>query len=84
MLYVDDMLSSSTNMQAIRELKKDLSKSFAMKDLGSSKRILGMKISRDRKMKTLILSQQKYIEKVLERFEMQSAKLVSTPFASHF
>ena len=57
MLYVDDMLIASTNMQAIRKLKKDLSKSFAMKDLGSSKRILGMKISRDRKMKTLILSQ---------------------------
>ena len=57
MLYVDDMLIASTNMQAIRELEKALSKSFAMKDLGSSKRILGMKISRDRKMKTLILSQ---------------------------
>ena len=84
MLHVDDMLIASTNMQAIRELKKDLSKSFAMKDLNSSKRILGMKISRDRKMKTLILFQQEYIEKVLERFEMQSAKVVSTPFASHF
>ena len=55
-----------------------------MKDLGSPKRILGMKISRDRKMKTLILSQQDYIEKVLKRFEMQSARLVSTPFAIHF
>ena len=65
MLYVDDMLIASTNMKAIRELKKNLSKSFAMKDLGSSKRILSVKISRDRKIKTLILSQQEYIKKVL-------------------
>ena len=57
MLYGDDMLIASTNMQAIREIKNNLSKSFAMKDLGSSKRILGMKISRGRKMRTLILSQ---------------------------
>ena len=38
----------------------------------------------DRKKKTLTLSQQAYIEKVLERFAMQNAKPVSTPFASHF
>ena len=53
-----------------------------MKDLGAAKRILGMQISRDRKKKTLTLSQQAYIEKVLERF--QNAKPVSTPFAIHF
>ena len=43
-----------------------------------------MQISRDRKKKTLTLSQQAYIEKVLERFAMQNTKPVSTPFASHF
>ena len=84
MLYVDDMLIASANMQDIRELKEELSKSFSMKDLGAAKRILGMKISRDRKKKTLNLSQQEYIEKVLERFAMQNAKPVSTPLASHF
>ena len=70
MLYVDDMLIASANMQDIRELKEELSKSFSMKDLGAAKRILGMQISRDRKKKTLTLSQQAYIEKVLERFAM--------------
>ena len=42
-----------------------------------------MKISRNRKEKTLTLSQE-YIEKVLEWFAMQNAKLVATPLASHF
>ena len=37
MLYVDDMLIASANMQDIRELKEELSKSFSMKDLGVAK-----------------------------------------------
>jgi hypothetical protein len=52
-----------------------------MKD---AKKILGMRITRDRKNHNLTLSQGEYIEKVLERFRMQNEKLVSTPLASHF
>ena len=55
-----------------------------MKDLVVAKKILGMRITRDRKNHKLTLSQGEYIEKVLQRFRMQDAKLVSTPLASHF
>src|SRR3954452_6767887 len=55
-----------------------------MKDLGTAKRILGMEIKRDRKSSLLFLSQEKYIEKVLHRFNIHDAKSVSTPIASHF
>jgi hypothetical protein len=65
-------------------LKRKLANSFAMKDLGVAKKILGMRITRDRKNHKLTLSQGEYIEKVLERFKMQDAKLVSTPLANHF
>jgi hypothetical protein len=65
-------------------LKKKLANSFAMKDLGAAKKILGMRITRDRKNRKLTLSQGEYIKKVLERFRMQNAKPVSTPLASHF
>ena len=65
-------------------LKRKLAKSFAMKDLGVSKQILGMRITRDRKNHKLTLSQGEYIGKVLQRFRMKNAKLVSTPLASHF
>ena len=41
-----------------------------------------MKISRDRSKKLLWLSQKRYIEKVLERFNMKDAKYVS-PLAGH-
>ena len=55
-----------------------------MKDLGSARQILGMQILHDRKAKKLWLSQEKYIERVLERFNMKHAKPVSTPLGAHF
>jgi hypothetical protein len=55
-----------------------------MKDLGAAKKILGMEITRDRKVGLLFFSQHAYIEKVLQRFNMHDAKPVSTPIAPHF
>ena len=50
LLYVDDMLVAGSNMQDMNMLKKKLSNSFAMKDLGAANKILGMKITRDKKI----------------------------------
>ncbi|KAK3009533.1 hypothetical protein RJ639_014633 [Escallonia herrerae] len=63
---------------------KLLSRGFDMKDLGSAKKILGMEIHRDRKAGKLWVTQKSYVEKVLERFNMLNAKLVSTPLRAHF
>ncbi|KAG8488852.1 hypothetical protein CXB51_016759 [Gossypium anomalum] len=84
LLYVDDMLIAAKDKGEIRNVKTQLSKEFEMKDLGPAKKILGMEILRDRKASKLYLSQKGYIEKVLCRFNMQSAKPVSTPLAAHF
>ena len=56
LLYVNDMLIVGHDAAKIQKLKRELSKSFAMKDLGPAKQILGMKIVRDRKKKKLWLS----------------------------
>ena len=84
LLYVDDMLVAGSDMQEIVNLKQKLSKQFEMKDLGAAKQILGMRIKRDTNSRTLLLSQDKYINKVLSRFNMQNAKVVSTPLGVHF
>jgi len=47
LLYVDDMLIVGKNKMKINALKKVLSKSFDMKDMGPVKKILEMKITRD-------------------------------------
>jgi hypothetical protein len=77
------MLVAGSNMKDINVLKKKLSNSFAMKDLGAPKKILGMRITRDKKNHKLALSQGEYIEKVLERFRIKNEKLVSTPLEIH-
>ena len=48
LLYIDDMLIVDHNAMKIDMLQRELSKSFAMKDLDPARQILGMKISRDR------------------------------------
>ena len=77
------MLVAGSNMDHIKGLKRQLEHAFAMKDLGAAKQILGMKISRDRKNRTLTLSQDDYVEKVLQRFSMENAKAVSTHLPGH-
>ncbi|PHT83044.1 hypothetical protein T459_11487 [Capsicum annuum] len=55
-----------------------------MKDLEAVKKILGMEIMRDREKCKLYLSEKRYIEKVLHRFNMQNAKPISTPLVADF
>ena len=67
-LYVDDMLIVGRDQDKIRMLKKALNRTFAMKDLGAARQILGMHIIRDRSKKQLWTSQERYVTKVLQRF----------------
>ena len=50
------MLLAGSNMQDINVLKRKLANSFAMKDLGAAKQILGMRITREKKNQKLTLS----------------------------
>lgn len=84
LLYVDDMLIACKNNKDINRVKAQLMKEFEMKDLGHTKKILGMDIVRNRKKETVFLSQRGYLQKVLKRFEMLEAKPVLTPLAQHF
>ena len=84
LLYVDDMLIMGSSTEEINNIKKQLSKKFAMKDLGIAKQILGMRITRDRANGTLKISQTEYAMKILINFNMNKAKPVSTPLGSHF
>ena len=44
LLYVDDILVAAKDKREIRKVKTQLSKEFEMKDLGLTKKILGMEI----------------------------------------
>ena len=53
LLYVDDMLTVEKDVEVIGNLKKDLFKSFDMKDLSPARQILGTQILCDRKVNKL-------------------------------
>jgi ATP-binding cassette subfamily B (MDR/TAP) protein 1 len=82
LLYVDDMLIAAKEKSEVLKLKRLLCSEFSMKDLGQAQRILGMDIKREKGK--LVLTQEHYALKVLARFNMQDAKVVTTPLASHF
>jgi len=54
-----------------------------MKDLGPTKRVLGIDILRNRDKGELFLSQLSYLKKVVERFRMSNSKTVRTPLGNH-
>lgn len=55
-----------------------------MKNLGTTSRIFGMEIYREKVKRRLCVSQLAYVDRLLERFGMAFAKLVNTPLAQHF
>lgn len=77
LVYVDDILIASRDFARIKELKENLAKYFAIKDLGDVKYCLGIEVSRNRE--GTYLSQSGYIRDVLARFGMSDCKPVRTP-----
>src|SRR5688572_5737299 len=78
-VYVDDLLIFSNNKKEKQKLKVDLMKRLKMKDLGEAHYCVGIHIQRDREKGTISLDQEKYIEEMLIRFNMNESNGVSTP-----
>ncbi len=78
-LYVDDLLIAARTKSQTSWIKKMLSDRFDMKDLGEAKVCLGLEITRNRQQRKLWLTQQSYMEKIVERFGMSDSKPVPTP-----
>jgi hypothetical protein len=68
-IFVDDMLIGSKSLEAIEQFKADITAKFKMSDLGEAKLCLGIEIRRDRSLRTLSLSQPRYINDILSRFK---------------
>ena len=83
LLYVDDLLITGPTLTDIDWIRNLLHEEFEMTDLGPLTVFLGMEIRRNRPLRLLHLSQQRYIQIILERFGMSSAAVVSTPADPH-
>ena len=65
--------------EIIQDLKTQLSSKFDMKDLGAANYILGMEIKRDQAKRKIWVNQRKYVEVILQKFNMQDSKPVKVP-----
>jgi histone deacetylase 1/2 len=76
LVYVNDIIVTSSSMQVVDAILANLRMDFALKDLGSLHYFLGIEV------KTLpagiSLSQEKYISDVLQRVGMGECKVVTT------
>ncbi|KFY67852.1 hypothetical protein V497_00175, partial [Pseudogymnoascus sp. VKM F-4516 (FW-969)] len=82
-LYVDDLAIIGPNLDTIKAFIKELKNYFKLKDLGIIKDYLGVEISYDIKNGKLKLGQSKYIQKVLDRFNINNKSPKYTPIKAN-
>ena len=75
-LYVDCMIIAANVSEEIALVKNAIKGSFKMKELGTTKFILGMEVKNDSKDRTLKIKQTMCIDDVVQRFNQQIAKTV--------
>jgi hypothetical protein len=80
LIYIDDIIITSSHRGAISKLIQDLHSSFALKDLGPLNFFLGVEASW--KSDGLHLSQQRYIMDILKKTNMELVKPASTSMSS--
>ena len=77
LLYVDDMVPTGSSPGLLQHIVQRLRAEFAVKDLGELSFFLGIVVKRD--AHGFYLSQQRYVEDILERAGMSSCKSATTP-----
>jgi hypothetical protein len=80
LIYVDDIIVVSSSSDATDALLRDLSKEFALKDLGDLHFFLGIEVHKIRD--GLLLNQAKYAQDILARVNMQNCRASTTPLSS--
>jgi hypothetical protein len=76
-VFVDDLVIAARDVE---DIKKKLMREFQMRDLGKLSWILGMKVERSKEK--IELSQEAYINLIVEKFGMKDAKIAPTPLPS--
>ena len=77
LVWVDDIVVAGATEEAVNEIKSQLNENFKMDDRGDLNWFLGMQILRSHDKITV--DQTKYIETVLQEFNMSDFKAVATP-----
>jgi histone deacetylase 1/2 len=80
LIYVDDIIVTSSSPDAVTALLKDLRTDFALKDLGELSYFLGIEVSP--RQGGIVLSQGKYASDLLNKVGMIKCKISPTPLSA--
>lgn len=78
-IYIDDLFISCDSLSVLESIKRKLASTSAMKDLGITRRYLGMDVKYQREKGFVELSQSHFVAEILKRFHMSQCKSVNTP-----
>jgi len=81
LIYVDDIIVTSSSQDAIKVLLQALKADFALKDLGDLHYFLGIEVEK-KSNGDLLLTQKKYARDILSRVGMANCKPVTIPMPS--
>eukprot|EP00253_Pinus_taeda_P028656 PITA_28656 len=76
-LYVDDVIFTGNDDHLIENFKTVMKEEFEMTDMGLLRYFLGIEV--DQNENGIFIRQAKYVNEVLERFNMQDNKATTTP-----
>eukprot|EP00253_Pinus_taeda_P035853 PITA_35853 len=76
-LYVDDVIFTGNDDYLIKNFKAVMKEEFEMTDMGLLRYFLGIEVEQSEN--GIFISQAKYVNEVLERFNMQDSKAAITP-----
>jgi len=84
LLYVDDMLVARATNEKINNVMNLLGNHFEIKAIGEVKRFLGFDVIRDRKAKTIFLSQEAFTTAAIAKFGFAKHHAVKSPWPARF
>jgi hypothetical protein len=78
-VYVDDLILITKDIASMKELKARLFNRYKARDLGPIGFYLGIRIHRDRPNRSISLTMDSYIERVVEEYHLTDAPAADTP-----
>ncbi|CAI7843422.1 unnamed protein product [Closterium sp. NIES-53] len=79
LVYVDDLVFATADTEALAHEKSELQKRHTCTDLGELTSYLGLRITWDRALRTITLTQSHMVQQVLQRFGFRYSSPQSTP-----
>jgi hypothetical protein len=78
-VHVDDCTITSSSGELLQDYKRKINAHHSITDLGPIHWLLGIKITRDRKARTISLSQESFINTIIRCFNLEEAKAIPFP-----